>query len=136
MLQTRSQLAMTRAWQDVTAVADKPEETRKIYGGLCHQFPVLVRSCGLCQALAFSADKGTKVGTRGDAHQTLLAHVQGILIAQGLFTGGQDALAAVRGMTMAQYVRATQVLLDHWIFYKRFAVSILKVDTVDAAKGD
>ena len=135
MAQTRTQKAMTRAWQDVTLVSEMPKETRDIYGGLCHQFPVLLRTCGLCQALAFSADKGTKSNERGRAHQALLSHVKNILQSEGLVgNGNQDALAAVRAMDMAGYVRSTQVLLDHWIFYKRFAVSVLKVETSEAAK--
>jgi CRISPR-associated protein Cmr5 len=55
---------MTRAQKDLVLaeelVSSLPEdrELRDIYGGLCHSFPVLVRTCGLCQALAFHTAEG------------------------------------------------------------------------------
>jgi CRISPR type III-B/RAMP module-associated protein Cmr5 len=60
----RSQRYFDTAAQHVAAVRADTEppteankERRRIYGNLCHAFPVMVRSNGLCQALAFVAAK-------------------------------------------------------------------------------
>ena len=51
-MKTLSQATMQQALDLVREVVGKPEQVRTIYGNLCHEFPVLVRTCGLCQAIA------------------------------------------------------------------------------------
>lgn len=82
-MKTRAQQDLELAARLVSKIAEdyKEEEhpVRKLYGGLCHSFPVMVRTCGLCQAVAFSEDKKTKTGDkesdRNIAHRLLLQHV-------------------------------------------------------------
>lgn len=57
MPQTRSQKDMQRALELVSSLERADPEVKRIYGGLCHSFPVMVMQSGLCQAVAFSADK-------------------------------------------------------------------------------
>lgn len=130
---TRSQRYLILAEDLVTQVATAhPEgsEERKIYGGLCHNFPILVRTGGLCQALAFSASKAGGDTPRKRAHQFLLDHVAAILEVQN-----GDPLTAVRRAPTARYMRDTRQVLQAWIYFKRFAVSILKVDDGRGAEG-
>jgi CRISPR-associated protein Cmr5 len=126
-IQTKAQQDLVRAAELVSQVAKKEEEVRKIYGGLCHSFPILVRTCGLCQALAFHKDKATPPAggskPRDQAHKLLLDHVAALL-----GDVGGDPLEVVRKEGAVAYMRHTRRVLSGWIYFKRFAVSILKVE--------
>jgi CRISPR-associated protein Cmr5 len=121
-------LAHVEAVRDATAPGD---ERRQIYGGLCHSFPVLVRTNGLCQALAFVAAKaaaaGNDVPARAWAYRQLRTHVREVL---GL---SSDPLQAARTADLTDYLRYTRTILDAWVYYRRFAVSVLEVE---AASGE
>lgn len=133
---TRSQELMKLAERLVSEVAQAyPKEedtTRKTYGSLCHEFPVMVRTCGLCQAVAFSLDKaGNNKTEREKAHELLLVHLARVL-------GVQRAELArhIQDLDTTQYLLATRKVVSAWLFFKRFAVSILKVKTgQDAREG-
>lgn len=134
MMQTQAQLDLVLAEARVSQVEQEPEEVRRIYGGLCHSFPVLVRTCGLCQALAFSKEKETATDKQGPsnrntAHRLLLRHVGAVLDAQGA-----DPFELVRKADVVEYMRYTRRILSAWIYFKRFAVSILKVVDSRAAE--
>src|SRR5437762_2551019 len=112
---TKAQRLMVLAEGLVTEVAQggHPDSAVKIYGGLCHSFPVLMRTCGLCQALAFSADKSTagggQPGPRPTAHALLLRHVARVL---GQADG--NPLAAVRTASTTEYMLQTRQVLEAW----------------------
>lgn len=131
---TRAQQDLQLAEQRVSAV-EGDAEVRKIYGGLCHSFPILVRTCGLCQALAFSKDKSTATGgepkPRNRAHARLLEDVACLLRVEG-----GDPVAAVRTADTTTYMLHTRRVLGAWIYFKRFAVSILKVQPGEDRDGD
>lgn len=123
----RAQEDMKRAATAVQAVGAQPPKVGEIYGSLCHSFPVMVRTCGLCQAAAFSAAKlEARDEPRQIAHRLLLEHIGDIL---GL-PQGTNARAVVRHIQEADaegYMYATRRILMAWIYYKRFAESILRV---------
>ena len=137
MIRALSQADMELAHQCIQEVETRfpnDPQGRKVYGGLCHSFPILVRTCGLCQALAFHEDKATEASKpRGQAHGLLLDHIARLLGIEGR----QALLRHVRedsGIT--DYMRDTRRVLAAWIYWKRFAVSILKVkDARDAEDG-
>ncbi len=113
-------LSLTRSQKDMGDAAGRVAQVRrepwaKTYGSLCHSFPVMVRTCGLCQAVAFSAAKAAKE----PAHRRVLEDVRAIL-------GIDPATVATVGCT--DYMLHTRRLLAAWIYYKRFAVSILGVE--------
>lgn len=132
---TRSQELMKLAEAKVREVAQahgEGSEVRKIYGGLCHEFPVMVRTCGLCQAVAFSLDKaGQNETPREKAHELLLRHLSDVL---GVQRGGLSGY--IQNLDTTAYMLATRKVVSAWLFFKRFAVSILKVKTgQDAREG-
>jgi CRISPR-associated protein Cmr5 len=90
---------------------------------LCHKLPIMTRTCGLCQTLAFIEDKKSKNDPRGSAYKQLHDDIKKLL---GV-TGG--LLETVRDAPLHDYIRYTRRLLGGWVFFKRFAVSILKVET-------
>jgi CRISPR-associated protein Cmr5 len=142
-LVTRQQRFMTLAMGHVEQIGrahQKQPQVRNIYGGLCHAFPIMVRANGLCQALAFveakanagsssGQDKDGASGSRAEAYGLVRAHVAAVLdIDNGTL------LTRVREAGVADYLRYTRTVLDAWIFYKRFAVSILNVQSAQAAE--
>ncbi len=100
------------------------EGTRKVYGGLCHTLPILVRTNGLSQTIAFVQEKaGGTESARRDAYRALQGH-----IAQTLGVDSADQLlAAVHGASLTEYQRQTKTLLEAWVYYKRFATSFLGI---------
>lgn len=118
----RQQQDLDRALKHVQEVITESKETRDIYGGLCHTFPVLVRTNGLCQTLAFYHEKKSSDGDRGKAYQRIWRH-----IAETLGKQPDDLLNDVRRMSSVEYLRASRRLAEAWVYYKRFAVSILGV---------
>ena len=99
-------------------------ETAAAYKRLCNSFPVLVRTCGLCQALAFHKSKESK----DEAHALLLQHVKKLLEDGELLKADSDPLDAVRTANTTQYMLHTRRILAAWIYFKRFAESILDVE--------
>jgi CRISPR-associated protein Cmr5 len=86
------------------------------YGVICHNFPIMVRTCGLCQAVAFSAAKAKSDGHRAEAHKRILADVQAIT---------RKTPEQIAELPVEEYMLQTRRLLAAWIYYKRFAESIL-----------
>lgn len=128
-LVTRAQSDMKKALELVSGLERESEEVKNIYGGLCHSFPILVRQSGLCQALAFSKEKARKEDSRGRAHALLLAHVAQVL-------GVDDALKAVQQTDAIGYMHYTRRVLSAWVYFKRFAASVLGVHTGGRDEGE
>ena len=127
-LTTRAQQDMKKALELVSSLERETDGAKNIYGGLCHNFPILVRQSGLCQALAFSADKATGEGDRARAHRKLLEHVAQIL-------GVNNALQAVQQADAIGYMHQTRRVLAAWVYFKRFAASVLDVHTGGRDEG-
>jgi len=131
---TRQQRLMQRALHHVDEVKGKGEGVRSIYGGLCHRLPVLIRTCGLCAALAFvhSKSQGESGDGRREAHRLLLEHCGAILsdhAGLGIGNGsGRELINTVQGLDVRGYVLAQRVLLEALVFHKRFAESVLGVE--------
>ena len=131
---TRQQQLMETALQHVDEVKGKGDGVRSIYGGLCHRLPVLIRTCGLCAALAFvhSKSQGGSGDGRSEAHRLLLEHCGEILRHHaGLSIGngsGRELINTVQGLDVRGYALAQRVLLEALVFHKRFAESVLGVE--------
>jgi CRISPR type III-B/RAMP module-associated protein Cmr5 len=131
---TRQQRLMQTALDHVDEVKGKGEGVRSIYGGLCHRLPVLIRTCGLCAALAFvhSKSQGESGDGRREAHRLLLEHCGAILsdhAGLGIGNGsGRELINTVQGLDVRGYVLAQRVLLEALVFHKRFAESVLGVE--------
>lgn len=126
---TRQQRYLSDALGAVQAIAAATEEAsprRRIYGGLCHAFPVLVLTNGLCQTMAFIEAKAAgPPGPQRDAYRDLKHNVIAVL------GSGPDPLDVVRQAPLRDYMRHTRMVLEAWVYYKRFAVSELGVGAGD-----
>jgi CRISPR-associated protein Cmr5 len=99
---------------------------RKQYGSMSHKLPVLVRTAGLTQALAFVDSRGK------DAHKALLAHLADIVV------GGdtETFLARSREDELQEYMYLMRKTMVALTWYKRFAQSVLKVEPTDEDEED
>lgn len=138
-MKTLSQFRMQQALDLVREVAEataeatkESEKTREIYGNLCHEFPVLVRTCGLCQAIAFCADKAqSDEKARAEAYRLLLKHIGKVLGVETNGAGGakDPLLEKILDAGTTEYMLHTRRVLQAWVYFKRFAVSVLGVKT-------
>jgi len=133
-MKTLSQSTMQQALDLVREVAEvtKDKETRDKYRDLCHEFPVLVRTCGLCQAIAFCADKAqSDEDARAEAYRLLLRHIGKVLGIETDGAGGSEGslIDEILGADTTQYMLHTRRVLQAWVYFKRFAVSVLGVKT-------
>lgn len=131
-MKTLSQSTMQQALDLVREVVGKPKQVRTIYGNLCHEFPVLVRTCGLCQAIAFCADKAqSDEKARAEAYRLLLKHIGKILGVETNGAGGAEGSLTNKILTAdtTKYMLYTRSVLQAWVYFKRFAVSVLGVKT-------
>lgn len=131
-MKTLSQFRMQQALDLVREVVGKPEQVRTIYGNLCHEFPVLVRTCGLCQAIAFCADKAqSDEKARAEAYRLLLTHIGKILGVETNGVGGAEGslIDEILGADTTEYMLYTRRVLQAWVYFKRFAVSVLGIET-------
>lgn len=127
---TRQQRYLSQARQNVETMRNAPPKVRRVYGGLCHKLPILVRTNGLCQTVALVEAKSSGTSEQARAYQALREHVGDLL---GL--SGDGVVAAVRDAELTRYVRYTRALLEGWTYYKRFAVSILEVESASAVEA-
>lgn len=119
-MKTVDQQRAAKIFEQVGAVA---EGSRQKYGSMSHKLPVLVRTAGLVQALAFVEARGEK-----PHHQLLddLAEAIGI-------EGGRSALLKQsREAALDEYMYLTQQVLQALLWYKRFAQSVLDVQTTES----
>ncbi len=124
-MQTRAQKDLQMAYELVSRVQeqypDAKNETKSIHSQLCKQFPIMVLQSGLCQTLAFHADKAKKDDARAKAHQIILQHIAQIMNVE-------TALTSVQTCGVLKYIYFTRRILEAWVFFKRFAVSALKLE--------
>lgn len=133
ILQTRGQQDLILAERCVANLSNESAEIKRIYEGLCQGFPVLVRTCGLAQAVAFHLSKITSDDQRARAHRFLLEHVAELV---GSGSTPEGLVDAIRSADTQEYMRYTRRILGAFIYFKRFAVSILKVESLRDTEDD
>ncbi|GIX07837.1 MAG: CRISPR system Cmr subunit Cmr5 [Candidatus Poribacteria bacterium] len=120
-MQTRDQLYAQTVYAQVSQMAGEeiPKSDRNAYGSMAHRLPALIRSAGLAQALAFVEARGK------EPHKRLLDH-----LAQTLGEGSRsDLLERSRRAELPEYLDLTRRALAALNWYKRFAQSILEVES-------
>ena len=100
------------------------QKEREQYGGMAHKLPILVRTAGLAEALAFVESRGK------DGHKALLED-----LAQVVSNGGTNVLLEQsRDANVQDYVYLTRRIMLALKWFKRFAQSAL--DVLPTAEGD
>ena len=85
------------------------------YGAMAHKLPILIRTAGLAQALAFVEARGK------DAHKELLKDLATIV-------GEPDLVQKSREVELGDYMRLTQHSMAALLWFKRYAQSVLGVE--------
>lgn len=120
-MQTRQQRLAKQAY---THVSEVTEAEKQKYGTMAHKLPILIRTAGLAQALAFVQARGSQ------AQHKLLDH-----LAEAIEMDIQNGSALAeqsREAPLAQYILLTQRVMAALVWYKRFVESLLKVEQRDA----
>ena len=127
LTQTRDQQYAASIYRQVTAFqANHNEAEQRRYGSLAHKLPILIRTAGLAQALAF-------VDARDNAASKQILDDLGKVVGAG---GRAGLLAASRGSAdqpLVEYMALTRETLTALLWYKRYAQSLLKVKDQHAA---
>jgi CRISPR-associated protein Cmr5 len=121
-MQTRDQVYATIVYEQVSKVRAKEPEYKK-YGAMAHKLPLLIRTAGLVQALAFVEARGKEIQKR------LLADLKTTIEPNDPRT----LLVHAQKADLSEYMRLTQQIMSALLWYKRFAQSILEVDASEAA---
>ncbi len=93
----------------------------KQYGSMAYKLPILVRTAGLAQALAFVESRGS------DPSHKLLEHLAQVVSE----SSKKDFLDQIRNAEMNMYIYLTRRTMLALKWYKRFAESVLEVTATD-----
>lgn len=125
-MQTRSQKNASTAYKQVREVLGRGDAAKTKYTSIARKLPVLIRTAGLAQALAF-------VESGDDESQKLLLDHLAVAVGAG---SRAEYLRRSRDYELGQYVRLTQESLAALLWYKRFVQSVLKVEATNEEEGD
>lgn len=131
LLQTRAQADLKKAVENISPLKRSSDKLKKNYIRRVKQFPALVMTVGLAQAVAFSQEKKGKEGALGDAHKKMLEHISGIL-------GFEERVLVekIQSASTLEYIHMTRRILSAWAYYRRFAVSLLDSDGTLQEQGE
>jgi len=115
----------TRIYEQVLAYKGKPDE--KKYGSMAYTLPILIRTAGLAQALAFVQSK------KKEACTNLLNHLAEVVMND---KDGEKFLEKSRTPNMQEYMYLTRRTMQALKWYKRFAESVLDVKPTDVNAGE
>lgn len=93
----------------------------KQYGGMAHKLPILVRTAGLAEALAFVESRGK------EPHKALLEDLAQVVLGQGRNAFVEESRTA----DIQNYVYLTRRSMLALKWFKRFAQSVLGVDATE-----
>lgn len=128
-MQTLEQKYAAEVYEKVKVFAtrypDENDPKRKQYGSMAHKLPVLIRTAGLVQALAFADSRGK------DSIDQLLEDLAQVI-------GKNDKTALLersRKASNPEYIKLSRMSILALTWFKRFAQSILNVEPTDEIEG-
>ncbi|GAA5527589.1 type III-B CRISPR module-associated protein Cmr5 [Herpetosiphon gulosus] len=123
VLQKYPELDIRSKGEKVRQIAIEHQTSRNVYGSMAHKLPILIRSAGLVQALAFAQSRDKP------EINLFLKH---LAITIGFTCKAQEFAANIAKLELADYMYRTQQILDALLWYKRFAQSILDIKSTDS----
>ncbi len=125
-MQTRDQKYGAAVFRQIRDKVESQDPAyKKAYGSMAHKLPLLIRSAGLAQALAFVEARGLQ------AHKDFLNHLSEVIIDQN--TDGNQLAQQSRDIEeLSEYMYLTHEAMAALIWYKRFAQSVLDIDPSEA----
>lgn len=102
----------------------------KAYGSLAHKLPILIRTSGLVQALAF-----IKARNKDNSPQyQLLTDLEAVMQQVGPLQG--ELCEQSREALFDDYIRLTEACMEALLWFKRFATSELGIEQGDETEGE
>lgn len=140
-MQTRDQRLALAVYERVLALDNEyPREQHKArnqYGSMAHKLPILIRTAGLAQALAFVEARHPHKKDKSIPPQLRLLRDLERVLRQHDMLANDDLPATARKVELAEYMRLTQHTLAALLWFKRYAQSVLGVQQgeVDDEEG-
>jgi CRISPR-associated protein Cmr5 len=121
-MKTMEQEFAEKVYQTIKAREGKPDVRQ--YGSVAHKLPILIRTAGLAEGLAFAESRGKAPinDLMDDLAQVVSGQSRGDLVSQS------------RTADMQDYIHLTRSTMLALKWFKRFAQSVLGVDP--AEEGD
>jgi CRISPR-associated protein Cmr5 len=119
---TREQRYANQVYAAVEKHISESKTFRDKYGSMAHKLPVLIRTAGLAQALAF-VEARHKEGT---AQNRLLQDLAEVLTELGQVNGGLAVQS--RSLPFDGYMLLTEACIEALLWFKRFGSSLLDAD--------
>jgi len=115
-MKTLDQEMAGKVYQRVKGRESTPDA--KKYGAMAHKLPILVRTAGLAEALAFVESRGN------ETHKEFLNDLAQVVMEKG----GSAFAEKSREADMQEYMVLTRRTMLALKWFKRFAQSVLKVN--------
>jgi CRISPR-associated protein Cmr5 len=131
MMLTRDQQYAEAVWKRIEQYQPEQIEAKK-YGSVAHKIPVLIRSAGLLQTLAYCTSKFIETT---DPRRSMTNHFAEIILNDAAATA-QDLMNYVKTLDILEYMQYTRKALAVSSWFKRFAESHLKVKATDATDDE
>lgn len=106
------------------------KEAKSKYKSMCEKLPILIRTSGLAQALAFVEAKKEKAWERLLDHleETLESQVTVIDTRMRQTLSSRKIVENSRTLPLNEYMQLTRDVLSALLWYKRFSQSLLIID--------
>lgn len=124
-MQTREQRYASGVYEFMQRCKARDERYQKAYGSIAHTLPMLIHKAGLVQALSFVASRPSGKNEVSHAPHDLLNDLALVLG----YTSDQALCDASRRLTLPEYMRLTQEALQALLWFKRYAQSVLDIDS-------
>jgi CRISPR-associated protein Cmr5 len=125
-MQTRDQKYASLVFHQLSQLKEQKDRTEyQQYGAMAHKLPILIRTAGLAQALAF-VERGS------ETQKLLLDHLAAVTQMETRDT----LLQRSREAHLSEYTFLTEQVMAALLWYKRFAQSVLGVQHGDEAKDE
>src|SRR5438876_5885851 len=113
-MQTRDQKYAVYIYKQVSAVKKFSETERNRYGAMAHQLPILIRTAGLAQALAFLKSRDT------EGHKRLLTNLAATIGQPGQLSSDKllQRARGEHGEGIADYMLLTRQVMAALLWYK------------------
>lgn len=122
---TREQQYANAVFAQIKPLIKWEKACRDAYGSLAHKLPVLIRTAGLAQSLAFVQARNKE----GTPQRQLLSDLEMVLRTTKVLDTEDNLVKRSREAGFVEYLRLTEGALQALLWFKRFAQSELGVQS-------
>jgi CRISPR-associated protein Cmr5 len=136
VMTTREQRYANKIYGQVKALKESgTKKEQRQYGSFAHRLPILIRTAGLAQALAF-VDAKCRESQQGGGNTPPAPKLLNDIAQVIDCTDGDALLEKSRTSPLYEYMRLSQQVMAALLWYKRFAQSVLNIKQGDEDTSD